>query len=308
MTDVTLQPLGITADQRAKERSIVFGLVSDIAILLCFAAVIVIGGSFTLLAESIRAWLMVAIEAFALIALRRIHRGQLSSLEFGYGKLEQLANLAIAGGMLFGAAWIVLGSLELASGYKQVGTPFGLALAASINAVNTLINLLVWDAMRRAARASPSVIMEAQLAARQVKLLSSLVVQSTMTVAALCLDPGVAAWAEVAGSLFVALIIYLNAVAMIRQSLPDLLDRTADHDTRAAIGRVLAAHDAAYHRLERVRSRRSGNTVFVEIALAFPDELTVGEADRRIAALRDDLQAAVTGAEVAILIGAAQRA
>ena len=67
----------------------------------------VIGGSLTITAEAIRVILMIAIEFFAFLVLRRIHRGILADLEYGTGKLEQIANLAIGIGMLGGSIWIV---------------------------------------------------------------------------------------------------------------------------------------------------------------------------------------------------------
>ena len=74
--------------------------------------------------------LFVRLELFALGVMRRIHRGVLADLEFGTGKLEQIANLVIGVGMLGGAAWIVVKALAIVIGERTVGAPFGLALAA----------------------------------------------------------------------------------------------------------------------------------------------------------------------------------
>ena len=93
----------LAPDQRAKERSVASAIVMDVAIVATFVTVGVVGGSFTLLADSIRAGLGVVLECFSYVVLRRIHRGVLVDLDYGTGKLEQVANLVIGASMLFGA-------------------------------------------------------------------------------------------------------------------------------------------------------------------------------------------------------------
>jgi len=290
----------ITADQHAKERSILFAILADSAIVAAMIQVGVVGGSFTMVAEAMRASLMLAIEIFSLIVMRRIHRGVLTGFEFGAGKLEQVASLSIAVGMFGGAIWIAFGVLDIIAGERPLGTPFGLALAAMLGALNTWVNVIAWDAMRRAARSGGSVIMRAQLRARSVKLFSSLFVQATMTVAAVSLNDVIVAWADAIGSGFVALFIVINAVEMMRSGLPDLLDRAVEEGIQAAVNRALARHFSDYEHLDRVRSRRAGEQVFIEIALGFASNLALGEADRRVAALKSTLNEEIRRADISV--------
>ncbi|TMJ40891.1 MAG: hypothetical protein E6G89_07620 [Alphaproteobacteria bacterium] len=266
----------ITADQHAEERSIFLAILADCVIAAAMVQVGLFGGSFTMLAESLRAWLMLAIEIFSFVVMRRIHRGVLSGFEFGHGKLEQLASLSIAAGMFGGAVWIGFGVLDIIAGGRPLGTPFGLALAAMLGAVNTCTNVIAWDTMRRAARSGGSIILRAQLRARSVKLFSSLFVQATMTVAAVSLNDVIVTWADAIGSAFVAGFMVINAVEMMRSGLTDLLDRTVEEETQIAVNRALAWHFKDYDRLDRVRSRRAGEQVFIEIALGFDGNLALG--------------------------------
>jgi divalent metal cation (Fe/Co/Zn/Cd) transporter len=278
----------VTPEQLAEERSLLFALVADVGILTAFLLVGLFGGSLTLTAEFIRGSLMNMIELFALVVMRRIHRGVLADLEFGTGKLEQIANLVIGVGMLGGAAWIVVRALAIVVGERTVGAPFGLALAAITGALNAYVNLLAWDAMRRAARSGSS-------------LVSSLVVTVTMTIAALSTDNVVVAWADAGGSIFVAVFIFANAIAMLQAGVPDLLDRSAGKAVRASVERALARHAGEYRRLDRLRSRRSGRVVFIEIALSFEAGLTIAEVNRRIEILRQAISREIEHADISIL-------
>jgi divalent metal cation (Fe/Co/Zn/Cd) transporter len=291
----------ITSFQQAEERSLLFALVSDSLILTLLLLVGLLGGSLTIMAEFIRGSLMMAIEGFAFAIMRRIHRGNLVDLEYGTGKLEQIANLAIGVGMLGGSIWIVSKALAIIGGERALGTSFGLALAAIAGALNAYVNIIAWDGMCRAARAESSLVMLAQLRARVVKLVSSLFVLVTMTVAALSTDDEVVAWADATGSLFVAIFIFVNAMGMLRAGIPDLLDRSAGKGVREAVERTLASHASEYGRLQRLRSRRSGRIVFIELVLGFEPGLTLEEVNRRIEALKAALSREIANAEVSVL-------
>src|SRR4029077_11280281 len=50
-------------------------------------------------------------------------RGKLHDLEFGGGKLEQIANLVTGIGMLGAAAWIATKAMAIVGGEAAIGTP-----------------------------------------------------------------------------------------------------------------------------------------------------------------------------------------
>src|SRR5581483_7782673 len=143
----------ITHEQQAEESSVQFGLIVDFGLAGSFVAIGMLGGSLTILAEAIRGMLMDLIELFSLIIMKRIHRGTLGDLEFGTGKLEQVANTVIGATMLGGAVWITVRAVEVVAGQTALGTPFGLAMAAIAGAVNLYFNFIAWARVRAALRA-----------------------------------------------------------------------------------------------------------------------------------------------------------
>jgi divalent metal cation (Fe/Co/Zn/Cd) transporter len=291
----------VTPQQLAQERSLRFALLADLGVLALFVPVGLIGGSLTIKAETIRFVLMMSIEIFAYTVMWRLHRGKLHDLEFGGGKLEQIANLVTGIGMLGAAAWIATKAMAIIGCEAAVGTPLGLALAAIVGALNAYINFLAWDGMRRAAEGESTLVMQGQLHARRVKLICSLVVLFTMTVAALSTDNVVVASADAVGSVFVAIFMVLNGGEMLRTGIPDLLDRSAGTTVRDTVDRVLAGNAGDYQGLDRIRSRRSGRVVFVEIVLSFEPGLTIDEVNRRIAALKQSMADEIEHADISIL-------
>jgi divalent metal cation (Fe/Co/Zn/Cd) transporter len=294
----------LTDHQRARERSILFALVVDVVTMAAYALAAILAGSVTMIAELVRGLLMTTIEVFALLVMRRIHRGRMTILEFGSHKLEQLVNLLIAGGMLGGAAWVLLDVIALVRGVEAPGSPSGFAFAAIATSVNLYINVLSLDGMRRAARGGGSLIMQGQLQARIVKVVSSAFVQLTLTIAALSSDATVIVWADAVGAVFVCGFIVHSAVGMLRAGLPDLIDQSVTEEFQAAINRMLAKHFDDYDRLDQVRTRRSGERVYAEVALAFQSTLTIGEVNARIDAMKASLREEIGDADISILAAA----
>jgi cation diffusion facilitator family transporter len=284
---------------RAHERSMAFALLLDCSIGTVYLLVALVSGSLTLAAETIRGWLLNAVEIYALVVMRRINRGRFAEFEFGAGKLEQMCNVAIAVSMLVGAAWIAYHALGLLL-VPLAGAPLGMALAAAAGAINSFINYIAWDEVRRAARRGRSTIMHAELQARVAKLISSGIVQLAMTVAALAADPVIAAWADGLGALFVSGYIVVTAIGMLRTGLPDLLDRSVDEAMQIAVLRALALQFDMYDSLDRVRSRRAGSSIFVEVRLGFASHLSFEEVDRRTHAIREAIETAIQAGEVVI--------
>jgi divalent metal cation (Fe/Co/Zn/Cd) transporter len=275
----------ITPEQQAEESSVQFGLVVDFGLVILFLLIGILGGSLTVLAEATRGGLMDLIELFALMVMWRIHRDQLADLEFGTGKLEQIANTVIGATMLGSAIWITTRAVAMLVGQSAVGAPFGLAMAAVAGAVNLYFNFIAWGRVRRAVRAESSLVMLGQLRARTVKLVSSLFVLVTMTVAALSTDEQVV----------------VNAVDMSAYGLADLLDRSAGRVVRDVVDRVLTRHAGDYGQLAGMRSRSSGRVVFIELTLRFDPGLSIAEVSRRINALKQSLGREIQHADISIL-------
>lgn len=291
----------LSSEQRARERAIELALAMDTALIATLVVVAAVAGSVTMFAEVIRTVLMLLIEIFALVVMKRIHRGRTAAFEFGSGKLEQLVNLLIAAGMLVGAVWILFGVVNTFTRVDEAGTPAGFAMAALVTAVNCYINVLAWDAMRRAASAGGSLIMQGQLEARVVKLVSSALVLVSMTIAALSADAVVIVWSDSIGALVVCTVIIYTAVGMLRVGVPDLVDRSVNDDVHAAINRTLARHFDDYDRLEHVRTRRAGHLLHAEISLGFRADLSMGEVDARVNALKASLRDELGDADISIL-------
>lgn len=282
-----------------RERSMLLAALSDLVLIVGQFATAILANSLMMLAEAVRAFLLVVLELVLLGVLRRIHRGQMHDFDYGAGKVEQFANLSVALGMGFAGMWVGAGAA-----YRWWHPPeqveAGLVFAVAVGALNALQNAYVFRALWRAGGDGRSVIMMGQVRTRLAKLVSSAIVLVAVTVNASFPGGTVALVAEVAGSAFVALVMVQLAVSMARQSLPSLLDRTLEEKQQHLINRALVRHFDRYDALVSVRSRVSGNLPCVDVVLGFAAERRMDEVQGVTDEVAGEVRALIPGAEVTV--------
>ncbi len=275
------------------------GAVLDCAIVVPMAGAGLWANSLTLVGESLRAVLLIALELSLLALLRRIHRERMADYEYGAAKLEQFGNLLVGTAMLLGAAWVLgTAAMRLAAPPRQPA--LGMAVAALVAAINVGINAVVLHAIWRAGRDGTSIILVGQIRSRLAKLVASGLAAGAITVNALWGEDTPGRVADAVGSGLVAVTMVALGVGMWRDALPHLLDRRLDEARQVAINRALARHFAQYDALGAVRSRLVGRGAAVELTLGFAATRTIGEVQRVVDAVAEDLRALIPGALVTV--------
>jgi divalent metal cation (Fe/Co/Zn/Cd) transporter len=235
-----------------------------------------------------------------LVVLTAEERDARQRYEFGAGKLEQAGNLTIALAMAVGGLWIGSLAFELAVLGTSEATPFGLALAATANAMHAIRRgSLIW-ARSSAKGKNEAPADRAPLMADIFTLVPLLIVQMTLTVAALARDPGIAMGADCVGAIFVGLLMTATGVKMLWEALLDLIDHPLHQKVEKAIAQLLLAQDVHAGELLGMRSRRSGRQVFVELTLDPAEPRSFEDVRQRLARVRRGLEDRLGGLDLAI--------
>jgi len=291
-----------TAEQIAKERAVLYTALADLAIVVLQINFAVLTRSLSLLSEAIRVGLMLTIEFYTFFVLRAVHRGRLGKFRFGIGQLEQMCNLVIGLCLVLSGLWVAQEVVRSILIGHAAATPLGLATAAVINGINLTINVLGCFAMVSAARSGDSAIFRAQLRARTVKLLSSIIVQTTMTGAALAKDPLVAAWLDGLGASFVAALMVAIGLRMVWNCVPDLLDRAVHAELSAGIDSILEAAQAGPVEIAQRRTRRAGSFPQIELTLSTTGCDWVSDFLERAGELEARLRSHMPDADITIAV------
>jgi cation diffusion facilitator family transporter len=293
----------LTEAQIKQERALALVIWLDLILIVPYFAVGLAVGSLSMIAEVIRGGLLLIVIYFSLRALRRAHRGYSGGYDYGIGKLERALSGTVAVLLLF-AAGVILWQ-AFVSQPEPPSSAFLATLAVIFVCLNLGINTYPLLPLWRAVRAAGSVIVLSHFRARLAKALGSVVVVTCVAIHMFAADPRTGRIAEAVGGAMVAAFMIVVAIGLLRDVLPDLLDRAIAEPMQIHVNQTLAKFFDDYDELIGVRTRRSGNVVHVEITLGFHPEKTMGELREVVLRIQDHLQQSIPNSEVLIIPQAA---
>jgi cation diffusion facilitator family transporter len=289
----------LTETQRQHESALVRAILLDFVMYVSLIVAAVLSGSLTVLAELPRATLLYSVEIIAWITLRRSNRGKLAAFEYGIGKIERVIMIVIAGGLIASAIFTFDATLERLSHPTVLPTP-ALVLAVIVATANLVVNAYCTGEFVRANASEENLIFESQVRSRMVKTAASAVVVVVLVVATWLADPKAATYVDAFGAIFVIGYMIATSVGMLRESLPDLLDRALPEHEQLIILRVIAQNFDDFEHFGSVRSRRSGGHAFIDISLSFDPDMPLQVVSHRCSAIVLGIREAIPDAIVRV--------
>jgi divalent metal cation (Fe/Co/Zn/Cd) transporter len=143
--------------------------------------------------------------------------------------------------------------------------------------------------------------MEAQRRARLARFLSSVVVQITMTAAAVAKDPLLVAWLDAAGALLVCAIMVRAALDLLRSAVPDLLDRSTGSLVGPALQQAMAKLPPQIT-VDSFRSRGTSRTLHLQVALACAENTGIATLKSVARTLASELARLLPGVEIKLAV------
>jgi divalent metal cation (Fe/Co/Zn/Cd) transporter len=275
-------------------------LAIDAALLCILFVTAVLSSSLTLLGETIRSALLLGRELTGFMTNRKALAGSLAHYEFGAGKLDQAWNLAIALAMVMAGLWLASQAIDLMVTGENHATRRGLTLAATALALITFHSGLSVLAVLRASEDRGTSEHRAHLRSRAFSFASLLVIQLTMTLAALANDASIALLADSLGATFVALLMVVGGARLFVTTVSDLIDHPLNQRNEAVIAKLLLDASVEEQELLDIRSRRSGRHIFVELTIDPVHAGSFEEARQRMIRLRRELTDGRDDLDVAI--------
>ncbi len=275
---------------------------------VCYALLVIAAfasGSLTILAELPRASLLFSIEIIAFVTLRRSHRGHFSAFEYGIGKIERVISLLIAAGLFASAAFTLEATVNRLQHPHILPTP-AMILGVVAASFNLMINFYCVGDFVRANEHEQSLILGSQVRSRLVKTFSSAMVVLALVIATWLPDPKAAGLVDALGALFIIGYMVATGIGLLRESLPDLLDRTLPEHEQLLILRVITQYFEDFDNFGSIKSRRSGGHAYIDIELTFQPGLPLQEVAERCAAIEHGIVDLIPDALVAVIPQAAE--
>lgn len=294
-------PIGSPEVARRQERAMLWCLGLSVVVVIPAIAVAVRSGSMLLLSDLIDYARAIVV---GLLGWRILRAGRASGsrgFDYGTGRLQTLGG--VVGSALYVALLLVFAVVSVRRLWQPVAldrTFMGAGAALQLAAF--AVDGWLWLRLRRLARVEYSPVVEMQWRASRADALSSLAVCASLALA-LALEQH--SWASRLDPLCsLAYIVYAGASFLpgLAGGIAELSDRTLQEELQLRIDRRLAENFHGYSAFHGVRSRRAGGRIFIEVALSFPREQSVGEALGTVERLRRGIEADIAGSEVRVAL------
>ena len=289
---------GKTGFAQEKESSVRTGWLLGLIGLFPGVVSVIIGHSTTILADFFKTACETFANFLAWLSLRRVAKGKTGVFQYGYGKLENMSSLIVAGAMAIAFAIVFYGAIDRIRNPAPVGQVW---LGFLTTSIAFALNVWLWLKNYRLARKDPSPIMESQWRLFRTKAINNLSTILVLGFSVLLRPYSWSLYIDPLGSLIVAGFLLSSAYSVASASVYDLMDRTLEEALQFIILQELAAYFDEYERFHGVRSRKSGGDVYVEIFLEFDGDRKVAEVQRVINEMRASLEQKIQNSHVSIV-------
>lgn len=256
-----------------------------------------VASSLTLYADSAKE----AVETLATLGvwlmLRRMQNRR-HEFDFGLGRIESLLTIALE------VVLFIVGCIILVEAYERFHHPQSLAtvgLAVAITVAGFFSQLFMYRALAKEQALHPSPMLKSKMMAYRLAMMGDFGIVATLLAGkllpgqpwALYLDPLVATGLGVA--------VLVKVYRSLAQVVGDLSDKTLEETSQLVVLRELAVFFDDYEQIHGIRSRRSGNVVYLEVFLEFRPELSFGAVQETMDRIRRQLETHIGNSRVLVV-------
>lgn len=281
-------------------RTAFIGVCTGAVAVIIMVAAVATSNSVAVLADLMATFFECTAVLLSWLTLRRLRRKGKYTFDYGYGKLENLVSLVMAVLMFMSLSIVVVNAARRFAAPESI-VGFGIWLTLAAHFVYLGINIALSYRTHLSCKAHPSNLLETQRRLFAVKAFCNICMMIALTVSLAFTGSRWAMYVDPLMSLAIAASMFLCAYRIVSQNLGALVDRTLDENAQILIVRELANFFDEYVALHGVRSRRSGNLVFVELFLEFDGNRTMSEVQEKINHIKANLEAAIPRSEVCIV-------
>ncbi|MBI5779310.1 MAG: cation transporter [Planctomycetes bacterium] len=288
----------MTTDTIGNQKKIRVARLSILSNTLLVVGKLVVGimsGSVSVISEAIHSGIDLLAAIIAYFSVRAAAVPPDKEHQFGHGKIENLSGYIEATLIFFAAALIIHESID-----KIIRKPpiEFIWLGLLVMAVSVVLNRYVSRKLMAVAKEYHSAALEADALHLTTDVYTSLGVMAGLGLVHLTglriIDP--------LAAIVVAILIIIAAYRLTRKSVRDLVDIKLTDEEEKAVKDILEQHTTEFVNYHKMRTRRAGNTRFIDLHLVVNKKLTVDDGHRLTEHLELDLLGAFQGAQVLIHI------
>ena len=290
--------LATASSKVTKEQLVLVAVGTTFLSLIPTAYAAIVSNSTTLFADLLRCLGEFFAITVAWLVLRKMSRNEVSRFNYGYGKLEQLAGVAVAAALfLTFLVSFISGLRGFISPTRVESAEFGFFFAL----LSVLGNAVMWVSNYLANRREYSPITESQARLFRAKTCATLVVALALGATLLFSDIYLSLFFDPIGSIALSLFMLWQGYTLASASVPDLIDYAIEEKLQNSLDSILSDHRHLFSHIERIRSRRTTKKIYIELFLAFNPALPFGTVHESVMVIKHAVSEGFPGADIVVI-------
>lgn len=276
---------------KEKVRVARLSVVSNTFLIIIKVAAGTISGSVSIISEAIHSAMDLIAAIIAFFSVRVSDNPPDSRHPYGHGKIENISGVIEALLIFVAAIWIIFEALKkLTEGVSELES---VGLATIVMIISAIVNTIVSMRLYKVARETNSVALEADALHLKTDVYTSLGVAAGLV---LIMLTGIK-WLDPVVAIAVAGFILVESYKLLKRAFSPLLDTAWKDEDIEILQLRLRRLDVNYHNL---RTRISGNYLFVDLHIQVPEDVSVGEAHMYCDKIENELTDAYRNISVTI--------
>ncbi|MEZ4753116.1 MAG: cation diffusion facilitator family transporter [Bdellovibrionota bacterium] len=233
--------------------------------------------------------------------LRGVNKNKWSGYNYGFGKIEQLASLAVGCALFFSFLIILVAAILRFYNPEPLQN---ISMGLGLSVLSIIGNAFLWFKNHETCISNPSPVINSQRKLFRAKTFACIIVAVSLALPYF-IDLSWGIYADPIGSVLIALFLLYNAIAIATSSLDDLLDRSIGEAYQLTILKTLIKHEAEYKGLDKIRSRRLGARAHIEISLDVDGDRSLRDIELSTAKIKAEIKESIPEAEVIFIYNVA---
>jgi len=279
-----------------------------IAALFCLVDIFLTGGaaffsnSLTIMSDFFKEVADFTSVFFALLTLRVINSHKADEkFSYGIGKLENLASIGVSILMLMSAAFILYHALGR---LQQPEHPQGTLPGIIIFSLSAIFSLFLYLRNKKILKTQKSAIVDSQMRLWLSKAWLDGLMATVLILSALLSNYHWSAYLDPLTSLVGVILLLHGAWKISTSSVHELLDASLEEASQLLIMKKLVEYIDDYESVIKIRTRRSGVQIYIEVFLGFNPNLKMAEVQGKIDHLTSAIKSTFEGSEVVVVASA----
>lgn len=253
----------------------------------------ILSGSISIISEAIHSGMDLVAAIIAFLSVRMSSKPADQKHPYGHGKIENVSGV-IEGLLIFVAAFLIIleAVKKIINPVEVSDTTVAIIVMLFSGAVNTFVSRKLY----KTAKEEDSIALEADALHLKTDVYTSLGVGVGLLLIKItgftALDPIVA--------IIVALFIIKEAWELCKSAFGPLLDTKLSDDDEARIRATMEKYSDKILDYHQLRTRKSGNTKYIDFHLTVSEELTVKESHQLSDEMERELEAALKNTSISI--------